>query len=414
MSRIVLSRSRWCLVVFSLALWAGCSAEKAQRPRTPLGPSASAAGSSAAPGTLVPGATADAADAPAEPSGSSSPVLTPTVTTMTNAMSTEMCATTSAMAPPPTDPRVDIVWVVDASGSMLDEQIKIGKNLAAFADAITNASIDVRIVMMTTSAAIPVICPVVSPDPLAGTALASDPRYQFLEMRVDSTNPLDIAVDNFAAYSSFLRPGAKTHFVFVTDDESSYRGLATPDERATAFSNDMRGLLGQDFTLHTVSSAGPAPCSDPNCMPDVNTGICVFVMLGCGAARPGDTYYALAGMTSGLSASICESDWSVIFQPLTEAIIASAPLPCSYDIPPPPSGDKLDPSKVNVRWQATGGAGEMVFGKVADQGACGDQLGWHYDADPPAQIQLCPSTCDAIANGGTLSLEFGCATFELK
>jgi hypothetical protein len=346
--------------------------------------------------------------------GSGSPVITPTVTSMVNPMSTEMCATTSAMAPPAADPRVDIVWVVDASGSMLDEQMKIGKNMAAFADAITNASIDVRIVMMTTSAAIPVICPVVSPDPLAGTPLAMDPRYQFLETRVDSNNPLDIAVDNFAAYSSFLRDGAKTHFVFVTDDESYYRGLATPDERATTFANDMRGLLGHDFILHTVSSDGPAACTDLNCMPDINTGICVFVMLGCGAAAPGTTYYTLASMTSGLSASICESDWSVIFEPLTAAIIASAPLPCSYDIPAPPSGDTLDPSKVNVRWTMPNATDETVFGKVADQGACGDQLGWHYDAAPPNQIMLCPATCSALSNGGTLSIEFGCETFELK
>ena len=50
--------------------------------------------------------------------------------------------------------------------------------------------------------------------------------------------------------------------LIVEDDESFSRGLATPDERATAFANDMRGLLGHDFTLHTVSSDGPAPCSD--------------------------------------------------------------------------------------------------------------------------------------------------------
>jgi hypothetical protein len=410
MSRIVHS-SAW--LIWLVCLGAACSAEPAaERPRTPTGraPSGALAGSGGGPVIENPGTTAPA---PSDP-GSSSPVITPTVTSMVNPMSTEMCATTSAMAPPAADPRVDIVWVVDASGSMLDEQIKIGKNMAVFADAITNANIDVRIVMMTTSAAIPVICPVVSPDPLAGTPLAADPRYQFLETRVDSNNPLDIAVDNFGAYSSFLRPGAKTHFVFVTDDESFYRGLATPDERATAFANDMRGLLGHDFILHTVSSDGPAPCSDPNCMPDINTGICVFVMLGCGAAAPGSTYYALAGMTSGLSASICESDWSVIFEPLTAAIIASAPLPCNYEIPPPPSGDTLDPSKVNVRWKMPSATDEMVFGKVADQAACADQLGWHYEGMPPNQIMLCPATCSAVANGGTLSIEFGCATVELK
>src|SRR4051812_35595044 len=66
------------------------------------------------------------------------------------------CAATSVTAPAPNNPMVDIVWVVDASGSMLDEQIKIGANLTEFANKITMSNIDVHIVMMTTSAAIPV------------------------------------------------------------------------------------------------------------------------------------------------------------------------------------------------------------------------------------------------------------------
>ena len=403
------------LAVLGVLVWMGCSAspEQPKRPRAPAAASGSAGAAAPADAPVLPGTQEDTNLPPAQ---DMSPVIkTTTVTSMTNPMSTEMCATTSAMAPPPADPRVDIVWVVDASGSMLDEQIKIGKNLLAFADALTSAKIDVRIVMMTTSAAIPVICPEMAPDPLAGTPLASDTaRYQFIDSFVQSTNALDVAVDSFPMYSGFLRPGAKTHFVIVSDDESTYRGLASVDERAAGFTNDMRGLLGHDFILHTVSSAGPTPCSDPNCNPDPETGICVFVMLGCGAARPGDTYYALAGMTGGLSASICESDWNVIFQPLTAAVIASAPLPCTYTIPPPPSGDSLDASKVNVRWKASGTNDEMVFGKVGDQAACMSQLGWFYDASPPTQIMLCPSTCDAIAAGGTLNLEFGCATVELK
>src|SRR5262245_4414045 len=46
------------------------------------------------------------------------------------------CAATSVTAPPPANPRVDIVWVIDASGSMLDEQKKVGANMAQFAEKI--------------------------------------------------------------------------------------------------------------------------------------------------------------------------------------------------------------------------------------------------------------------------------------
>jgi hypothetical protein len=305
--------------------------------------------------------------------------------------------------------------VVDASGSMLDEQMKIGANITQFANDITSANLDVHIVMLSTTAAIPVICPPYPPDPAASTALASDPRYRFVELGVDSNNSLDIAVDNFGQYRDFLRPDAVTHFVFVTDDESRYRGLASPAERADGFSTDMQALLGKTFTLHTVSSEGPTACSDPMCMPDVNSGICVFVMLGCGAAAPGTTYWELAERTRGLTASICQQDWSAIFKPLTDAVIASAPLPCNYPIPAPPAGQTLDPTKVNVGWLAPSGAPEEIFPKAPSAGVCAELTAWYYnDTTPPTEVLLCPATCARIAVGGTLNVAFGCASLVVE
>jgi hypothetical protein len=325
------------------------------------------------------------------------------------------CVGTSMTAPPAGKAKVDIVWVVDASGSMLDEQMKIGANLTDFAEKISTANIDVHIVMMTASAAIPVICPVTPADPLSGTKLAGDPRYKFIQSNVDSHNALDVAVDNYSMYSSFLRPDAATHFVIVTDDESTYRGLGTPAARAMGFQTDMTMRLGKSFFLHTISSEGPTACHDPNCMPDTSTGICAFVMLGCGAAAPGDTYYAVAHATQGLTASICQSDWHSIFDPLSAAVIASAPLPCNYQIPPPPSGSSLDPSKVNVRYRPASGAAEQLFGKAANATACANAAGWYYDDESaPKQVLLCPTACTSVAAGGTLNIAFGCETVVLQ
>jgi hypothetical protein len=325
------------------------------------------------------------------------------------------CVGASVSAPPASNPKVDIVWVVDASGSMLDEQMKIAANLTQFANEISQASIDVRIVMMTTSAAIPVICPVTPADPLSGTPLASDPRYKFIDSRVDSNNLLDVAVNNYPMYGAFLRADAALHFVFVTDDESNYQRQPTPEMRAQSFQTDMEKLAGKHFTLHTISSDGPMPCRDPNCMPDPDTGICVFVMLGCGASAPGATYYALAHNTNGLTASICESDWKKIFSPLTAAVIESAPLPCNYTIPPPPRGETLEPGKVNVRWLAPMATADVLWPRAQSMPDCGDALGWYYDdVGAPKQVLLCPRSCEAVANGGTLNLSFGCATVILN
>jgi hypothetical protein len=174
----------------------------------------------------------------------------------------------------------------------------------------------------------------------------------------------------------------------------------------------MGALLMKSFFLHTISSPGPTACSDDMCMPDENSGLCVFVMLGCGAAAPGDTYYALASATGGLTASICEHDWANIFDPLTEAVIASAPLPCNFPIPAPPTGQSLNPDKVGVGWLQPGVTDQQLFGRSDDADACGDKLGWYYDdAKAPTQVLLCPATCTKVAAGGTIQIAFSCAQF---
>ena len=324
------------------------------------------------------------------------------------------CVGTSKTAPPADKPQIDLVWVVDSSASMADEQQKIAANLLQFADRISTADLDVHIVMLTTTSGLS--CPeVLPPDPLAGSPLANDPRYLFIETRINSFNGLELARSSFPMYSSFLRQSATTHFVIVTDDDSKYRALPTPTERASMFQKDMQALLGKSFTFHTISSEGPEPCSDPTCVPKMNTAMCQFPSNGCGASAPGATYYDLAEMTHGLTASICQSDWAVIFKPLSQAIIQSAPLPCDYQIPPPPSGETLDAGKVNVRWRAPAANSDMLFTKAQSPAACGTALGWYYDDDSkPTEVKLCPATCKTIAAGGTLSISYGCATIVLE
>lgn len=397
-----------------LMILAGCAADETRPGAGYRGGAGTSGTSSAQPSAS--GTSAGASLSGNQPKVAGAPGAGVVVNNMPPVDPEDGCAATSVTAPPPSSSKVDILWVVDASGSMLDEQIKIGKNLSQFADKIIMANLDVHIVMMTTSAAIPVICPVTSPDPMAGTALAGSPNYQFLDSRVDSNNALESVLSNYPMYSSFLRSDAATHVVVVTDDESHYKQLGTATERAAAFYVDMKQLLGgRDFIQHTISSAGPSACTDPMCMPDTSTGICAFVMLGCGAAAPGDTYYELAKTTNGLTASICESDWTMIFDRLSQAVISSAPLPCNFTIPPPPAGETLDPFRVNVGYTAPGASAQTLFGRATEQTACADELGWYYDSPTsPTQINLCPAACASVgAGGGTVSIAFGCDTVEL-
>lgn len=320
------------------------------------------------------------------------------------------CASSSVTAPPAASPYVDIVWVIDASGSMLDEQKRVTDNLTQFANDITAAAIDVRILMLTKSPADWVVC-VYPDDPMQNTPLASDPRYKFVKTSVSSHNALQIATDRYDSYKDFLRPGSAVNFVFLTDDESNYKGLPGPSERAKQFQTDMTALLGRPFVAHTISSPGPTACTANPCNPDFTQPICGFAMLGCGAAAPGATYYSVAQATGGLTASICETDWTKIFVPLKEAVISSAPLPCDYDIPDAPPGQNFDQNLVNVGYTPTSGPSELVP-NVLDSDACGDKVAWHYNENV-SKVILCPSACNHVSVGGTLDIAFGCETVQI-
>jgi hypothetical protein len=86
--------------------------------------------------------------------------------------------------------------------------------------------------------------------------------------------------------------------------------------------------------------------------------------------------------------------------------IAGLALGCSYEIPVPPNGGELDPSKVNVLFRPAGGEPEVIAQSSGQ--TCVD--GWQYSADQ-TQVLLCGDACTRVRDAnGSLTLEFGCAT----
>lgn len=284
---------------------------------------------------------------------------------------------------------VDIIWIVDSSGSMENEAMRVQENLNAFSSAMDAVDLDYRVVMITTSSFVSV------PPPL-GTG----PRYRLLDRGVDSHESLQALLDEFPRYGDFLRAAATTHFVVVTDDESDLE----PD----TFLGRMRDLLGKTFVFHAIASERVAPgFTNP-------TGACV-TSTGFppeGAANPGDRYYQLARDTGGLTFSICTSDWSSLFRDLTTVVAVPTPLPCSYEIPPPPMGMSFDRNRVNVVYTPSSTGAADTIPSVGSSDRCGAE-GWYYD-DPanPSVILLCPSSCTLLGSdpGGRVNIAYGCAT----
>lgn len=281
---------------------------------------------------------------------------------------------------------VDIVWVIDGSGSMADEQAAIQKNIASFAEAIGGAGLDHHVVM------------VAKDDVASGTSLGADAtHYKHVSVNVGSHDALPKLIDSYAQYSSFLRPAATLHFVIVTDDESNMK--------ASDFQTQMKALANKAFVVHSIVSE--------NVSGHACTGACGIPLI-CGAASPGLEYLALSDATGGQKSSICVSDWSTIFEPLKAAVIESAPLPCDYELPAPPAGASLDPLRVNVGILSDG-TGTKTLPRAKNAEACASAEAWFYD-DPssPKLIHMCPAACSSISTGGSIEITLGCETISLN
>lgn len=287
---------------------------------------------------------------------------------------------------------IDIIWVIDSSGSMGGEARIVQDNLNTFSTAIGGSGLDVHVVVITTSSFVTV------PPPLGSDAM----RFLFVEAGVGSSAALDQLIAQYPRYQDFLRPDAVTHIVGVTDDESGLGG--------GAFQSMMEGLLGHTFRFHTIAS----PPGSTHCDPI----LCVITDDGCtgpngDAADNGDTYCGVSSATGGLTFSICTADWSGLFTTLSTTIATPTPLPCRFSVPAPPDGMDLDLMKVNVTFTPSDGSMPQTFPFVGDFGSCAGQ-GWYYEGAPgdPDSIVVCPATCSTLEadTTGRVDIAIGCAT----
>jgi hypothetical protein len=290
---------------------------------------------------------------------------------------------------PPASGGVDVIFLIDTSGSMLHAITQVQTNMANFVQNFEGTAADTRVVVIT------------GDDPARNTPVAGDTdKYRFIQSEVDSQVLFSVALAQLPAYKDFLRPGATTMFVMITDDND-----AVPP---ATFKSEMEAQLGHGFIQHAIASedVNGFPCTNESQMWNP---LCVGPIPAiCAAAAIGKTYYELADMTGGVQLSICKADWVPVFDQLRNAVIEAVPLPCSYPLANA-SNDDFDPEKVQVVYTPAGGDDEE-FPRANTQDACGSKNGWYYDDNgAPKSIQLCPAACEEVAAGGTLDVAFGCA-----
>lgn len=299
---------------------------------------------------------------------------------------------------------VDIVFVVDNSGSMGDEIKQIKDNINAFAGKIGNSGLDYRVFMIsqkgTSSLAVCV------PEPLANANCATKtPRFYAIDKVVSSTDALikllstyddKDAVDPFSVWQKFVRFNSWKIFVAVTDDNSSLSADKFEDQ---LFAKPPSGIFGtkndRKYIFHSIigwDGLNPPP----------TTKKCVS------AANAGSVYQELSLRTGGIVETICREDWSHILNAIADGVVKN--LGCEFNVPQPPEGS-LDPNLVEVQVSLGGGAPETMP-RVLDEASCSlEPTAFYFDSNTaPTKVELCPGACARVSQDpkAAVSVLVGC------
>ncbi len=232
---------------------------------------------------------------------------------------------------------VDILWVIDNSSSMQNEQAQLAEGFTSFSQALDESMTDFQIGIITTE--------FTADDPDRG-ALISDEYAGPIITRDDADyvsafanrakvglkgsgmergmQAADFALSHLmtaggGANEGFLRPDANLLVVFVSDEDdcSDEGNLGIPPEQErdravecytragmlvppAEYAARLLELKGSRDRVQVGAIVGP-PNSKGLC--DENTAV-------------GDRYMDLARFTGGLSVSICDDDWTEALQEL--------------------------------------------------------------------------------------------------
>jgi hypothetical protein len=318
------------------------------------------------------------------------------------------CVATGAEAEVGREP-ADIVWLVDNSCSMAVEAVAVQTNMNRFAQQLVDNGIDVNLVLISSAntayqmnAACPpddILCAItmlVSAFTDFGVCIGAPfgsgmcpndslaPNFLHLPYPVGSTNGLQMALDLYPEYAHMMRPNASKHFAIITDDDS--------DIGAAAFSQGVAALdpnLFASWRYHAIYSF--TQCPD--------------------AAEVGTVHQELVTQTGGVAGDLCTQMFDPVFDELATQVVSNAGIACDWPIPPPPAGQSLDSSKINVNFTTPDGT-LVELGRIPQGQACDGREGWFYDDDTaPTTVISCPASCDKFkASGGKVDVLFGCTT----
>ncbi|MCA9581740.1 MAG: hypothetical protein KC416_08085 [Myxococcales bacterium] len=195
---------------------------------------------------------------------------------------------------------VDIVIVVDQSGSMSEEIAQVQANLNTFAQTIASSGIDYHVIVLarrTPKSTSDKYSICIDP-PLAGPGCADNTRFRQIDEDVQSNDALSLVQENILAIEGFMRQDSLREFIVITDDDAGGYG---------------GHLEGQPFHDWLVAR--------PGFQDYVFNGV-VCLQGSCGIGAEGKEYKLLSMLTNGVIEDVESPNWAMTFQNFASNIIS--------------------------------------------------------------------------------------------
>lgn len=230
--------------------------------------------------------------------------------------------------------KVDILWVVDNSLSMGDEQEELGSQINSFILGIEGTDLDWQMGVVTTDMEDSAQSGKLRGGPLILTPATENYENKFYKLVTeagldgsDKEAGIDAAIQALtepliSTYNTgFLREEAKLSIIYLSDEnDCTNRGAMAGSDGSACY--DRPELL---TSMATLVKEYEALKGDSRLL--VSSIVGPPISAGCVGAVPGPRYETMANAFGGIQASICEGDFSTV---MTELGLQSAGLYTSF------------------------------------------------------------------------------------
>lgn len=333
---------------------------------------------------------------------------------------------------------VDVIFVIDNSGSMDEEIAAVRDNINRdFAAIIAQSGVDYRVIMISKygldALSVCIEPPLAQADCDLGIDRTNSSVFYHYDQEIGSNDALCQVLSTFdhadargrapQGWQEWLRPEAHKAFVVITDDSpactygqgESQVTFGTPGvdpfedalqfHRAVLARSPTQFGVPPDVKYQFFSIIGVAAGATPGEPYFPHQSI---VTKACDTApAPGPTYQALSIVTDSLRYPVCEGrSFDSIFRVLATSVIEASQSDCEFEIPEAPQDQTFLLESANLEFRSGGGGTSQRFKQVRALNECGTKAAFYLDD----RIRLCPTACNIVKKDPAPEVQvlFGC------